>query len=106
MEAKTISESVITVVETTLDPSREDELIDGYRAMILESKPDGLIRSELLRGPDGLWRIQTRWRDMEAIVTMRASGERPAALALLDRLGLQHTFSFFFVAAEVDNTKA
>jgi hypothetical protein len=65
--------------------------------MIAGDRPDGLIRSELLRGQDGAWRIQTTWRDLDAIRALRMSGRPPAALELLDRLGAEHTHAAFTV---------
>jgi len=44
--------------------------------------PDGLLRTELLRGQNGRWRIQTAWRDGAALDAMRAASEAPAALRL------------------------
>jgi|GEM_PF-1615956 len=88
---------VMTVVDATVDQEREHDLLDGFRDLIAGPKPDGLLRSELLRGPEGLWRIQTTWRDRDALVAMRKAGRPPAALALLDRLGAEHTHGVFSV---------
>jgi hypothetical protein len=41
--------------------------------------PDGLVRTELLRGQDGTWRIQSLWRDRAALTAAREASERPAA---------------------------
>lgn len=60
-------------------------------------KPDGLLRSELLRGQAGAWRIQTTWRDRDAPVAVRESGKPPAALVLLDQLGVEHSHAVFMV---------
>jgi len=65
--------------------------------MMEAPKPDGLLRSELLRGQAGLWRIQTTWRDRDAIIALRQSGKPPAALELLDRLGAEHSHGVFAV---------
>ncbi len=53
------------------------------------------MRSDLLRGRDGAWRIATVWRDRSALMALREGGAPPAALALLDRLGVQHTHAVF-----------
>ncbi|MEA2715854.1 MAG: hypothetical protein QOI99_171 [Actinomycetota bacterium] len=88
---------VVTAVDATVDPEREQDLLDGYRQMISAPKPDGLVRSELLRGQGGRWRIQTTWRNREALVALRTSGHPPAALELLDRVGAEHSHGVFTV---------
>ena len=88
---------VITTVDLELPADREHELLDGYAEMINGPTPSGLVRSELLRSFDGIWRIQTTWRDQEALTALRRSGEPPAALALLERLGAEHSHSVFTV---------
>jgi quinol monooxygenase YgiN len=93
-----VSTAIVTATDATVDPARETELVDGYRQMIESGQPDGLLRSELLRGQNGVWRIQTTWRDMAALQAVRASGKPPAALALLDGLGAEHTHDWFTVA--------
>ena len=88
---------VVTSVELTIPADREQELLDGYREMIQGPTPVGFVRSELLHGFDGAWRIQTTWQDWEALMALRQSGEPPAALALLERLGAEHSHSAFTV---------
>jgi len=88
---------VVTTVDTTVSPDREQELLDGFRQLNEGDPPDGLVRSELLRGRDGSWRIQTTWRDMEALLALRQSEQPPPALALLDRLGAEHSHAVFSV---------
>lgn len=92
-----MSGEVVTVVEATVDPDREEDLLDGYRRMIEGPKPDGLLRTELLRGQEGQWRIQTTWRDRDALIAMRNSGSPPAALELLDRVAAEHSHGVFTV---------
>ena len=69
---------VLTEVRATLDPSRQDALIAGFEALLAEPRPDGLVRTELLH-VGGEWRIQTLWRDREALAAMRSSTAEPAA---------------------------
>ena len=98
MSARTdTSAHVVTSTNATVAADRESDLIDGYRRMIEAEQPDGMLRSELLRGPNGVWRIQTTWRDMAALQALRASGKPPAALALLDGIGAEHTHDWFTV---------
>jgi len=51
----------------------------------------------LRRGQGGPWRSQTTWRDADALMAVRNSGEPPAALQLLDALGAQHTHAVFSI---------
>ena len=88
---------IVTAVDAVVPAAREAELIEGFRRVTAASRPDGLIRSELLRGPEGHWRIQTTWRDREAVIALRASGEPPAASRLLDSVGATHTHDVFTV---------
>jgi hypothetical protein len=44
--------------------------------------PDGLVRTELLAGRDGDWKIQSLCRDQAAPDAMRAGPEPPAAPTL------------------------
>ncbi|MGC4113248.1 MAG: antibiotic biosynthesis monooxygenase [Myxococcales bacterium] len=90
-----MSARVITVVDAKVDPAREGEFLDGYRRMAEGPRPEGLLHSELLRGQDGSWRIETTWRDLDTIKAARSSGARPAALDLVERVGAQHTHSWY-----------
>ncbi|MDQ6752154.1 MAG: hypothetical protein M3017_01760 [Actinomycetota bacterium] len=44
----------------------------------------------------------TTWRDLDALMVLRNSGESPAALALLDRLGAEHSHAVFTVEQRYD----
>jgi hypothetical protein len=87
---------VVTSIDALVDPEREAELLAGFAALG-SHKPEGLVRSELLRGQEGRWRIQTTWRDLESLLALRKSGEPPAALALLESVGAEHTHGWFTV---------
>ncbi|MEX5258132.1 antibiotic biosynthesis monooxygenase [Kocuria arenosa] len=97
-----MSAAVVTTTDTTIEPEREQDLIEGFRRMVAGPRPDGLVRSELLRGQGGAWRIQTTWRDRDALMALRAAGELPAALALLDRLGAPHSHSVHTMEESVE----
>ncbi len=96
-----MTKEVVTAVDTHIDPDQESALIEGYERMTKESQPDGLIRSELLRGQDGAWRIQTTWRDLESLIALRKAGNPPAALVLLQGLGAEHTHGWFTVERSI-----
>jgi len=88
---------VMTAVTAIVAPEKESELTDGFRDLTAGPNPDGLVRSELLRGQKGVWRIQSVWRDREALEAMRSSADRPSALALFDKVGAEHSHEVFFV---------
>ena len=88
---------VMTAVTAIVAPERESQLTDGFRDLTAGPTPDGLVRSELLRGQQGVWRIQSVWRDRAALEAMRSSGRRPSALALFDKVGAEHSHEVFSV---------
>lgn len=87
----------LTVVSAQVSPEREADLIAGFQALLEGPMPDGLLRTELLRGQNGRWQIQSLWRDRDALMAMRAAGQPPAALALFERVGAEHSHEFFTV---------
>ncbi len=92
-----MSAEIVTVVDATVDADREQDLVAGYRQMTQGPIPDGLLRSELLRGQGGRWRIQTTWRDRDSLMAMRRGGRAPAALELFDAVGAEHSHGVFEV---------
>jgi hypothetical protein len=94
-----MDEQILTSVSAVVDPSRDSELVDGFNLLLGGALRDGLLRTELLRGQDGTWRIQSLWRDRAALMTARETGERPAALVLFERVGAEHAHEVFTVAA-------
>jgi hypothetical protein len=90
---------VLTEVSAQLADDRADEAVRRFRALLTGPRPDGLLRTELLRGPQGWWRIQTLWRDRAALDAMRAGTEAPAAPALFRALGADPTLQVYDLAA-------
>lgn len=82
-----MSRQILTEVTASVDPDREAELLDGFEKLLASPLPDGLLRTELLRGAERRWRIHSLWRDREALEAMRASGEPPAAPQLFKNVG-------------------
>jgi heme-degrading monooxygenase HmoA len=93
---------IMSSVTATVPAYREAELISGYREMNdTDDEPDGLLRSELLRGQNGHWLIQSLWRDREAIMAAREP-RKPSALALFDRVGATHSHELLSVEESYD----
>jgi quinol monooxygenase YgiN len=90
---------VLTVVSAGIDPDRGQEVVAAFTALLAKPLPDGLLRTELLHGADGAWRIQSLWRDRAALDAMRALPEPPAAPALFAALGGSPTLEVLDVAA-------
>jgi len=90
---------ILTDVTAAVDASREDDLVAGFTAMAAEPLPDGLLRTELLKGPDGRWRVQTLWRDRAALDAMRARPEPPAAPTLFRSVGAEPALQVLEVQA-------
>ena len=91
---------ILTDVSATVDPAREEELVSGFQNLIAEQVPDGLVRTELLRGADGSWRIQTVWRDRDALHAMRAAAEPPAAPRLFLSVGADPSLQVYEIIVE------
>ena len=87
----------VTIVEGVVDAGREDDLLSAWEHRPSEL-PAGFIESFLLRGENAAtWRIVTVWESREAVMAMRASGERPAALVMFEQAGAEPIPSFWTV---------
>lgn len=80
---------ILTDVSAEVAPDREDDLVRGFTTLLEGEVPDGLLRTELLHGPERRWHVQTLWRDREALAAMRARPEEPAAPALFRAVGAE-----------------
>jgi heme-degrading monooxygenase HmoA len=94
----------VTIVEGAVDAAREDDLRSAWQETTSQALPDGFIESSLLRADDGTWRIVTVWESEEAVMAMRASGERPAALVMFERAGSEPSVSMWTVEGRVSRT--
>jgi heme-degrading monooxygenase HmoA len=91
---------VLTVVTATVTEDRHDLLVGGFRELLNGPFPDGLLRTELLQGPDDRWRIQTLWRDRAALDAMRASSQPPAAPTLFRSVGSEPSLEIWDVVSD------
>ena len=89
---------VLTEVSAVVAIERQASLLAAYRDLLTQPMPDGLVRTELLQGQDGQWRIQTLWRDRAALHAMRDSAEPPAAPQLFRQVGADPVLTVFEVA--------
>jgi hypothetical protein len=89
---------VLSEVSAFVLPERVAALVAGYRELLARPLPDGLLRTELLGGEDGRWRIQTLWRDRAALDAMRAGPRPPAAPQLFREVGAEPELAVFDVA--------
>ena len=90
-----MSEEVLTEVSAVVAKEHESALLAGFRELLGDPVPDGLLRTELLRGSDGQWRIQTLWRNRTALDAMRAGPQPPAAPELFRRVGASPALTVF-----------
>lgn len=90
---------ILTEVLATVDADREVELLAGFEELAAGPLPDGLLRTELLRGSNQEWRVQTLWRDRAALDAMRAGPEPPAAPRLFRSVGAEPTLRVYAVEA-------
>lgn len=91
--------NVLTEVVAVVPDDRAAEVVPAFRALLDQPLPDGLLRTELLQGSDGVWRIQSLWRDQAALDAMRAGAEPPAAPTLFRSLGATPTLTILQVQA-------
>ncbi len=84
-----MSQNLLTEVTATVPEGHEHAVLTAFVDLVHGRLPDGLLRTELLSGPDGQWRIQSLWRDQAALDAMRASPEPPAAPALFRSVGAE-----------------
>lgn len=82
-----MSGQVLSEVSAVVATERQAELVTSYRELVAGPLPDGLIRTELLRGPDGLWRVQSLWRDRAALEAVRSNPKLAAAPRLFEQVG-------------------
>jgi hypothetical protein len=94
-----MSGEVMTEVSAIVSVEHADDVPGAFAELLQQPLPDGLLRTELLRGPDGEWRIQSLWHDQEALATMRAGTEPPAAPTLFRRLGADPVLRIYDVRA-------
>jgi hypothetical protein len=95
-----VSGRILTEVSATVPSDRAGAVLAAYRALLEKPLPDGMIRTQLVEGPDDAWRIQSLWRDQTALDTMRAGPEPPAAPLLFRNLGVEPTLTILQVRDE------
>ena len=91
---------ILTVVSAMVDAGRESELLTGFHSLVGAPVPDGLLRTQLLRGDGGDWQIQSLWTDRDALDRMRAGSEPPAAPQLFRSVGADPSLRIFEVTVE------
>src|SRR5262245_50894250 len=93
---------LLTVLEAVVAPERAGELEAAFERATSQTLPEGLLRSELLRGasePDR-WRVQTLWTDRNALDRMRSQGT-PAGVLMFRAAGAEPTLSVFMVVEAI-----
>src|SRR5687768_3985673 len=94
---------IVTILEANLEPGRESDLEAAYaHAIASDSRPAGLVRSELLRDAfdPTRWRIQTLWQSRQALEAMRGTGT-PAGILMFRSAGAEPTTSIFDVVDDL-----
>jgi Antibiotic biosynthesis monooxygenase len=90
---------VMTEVSAVVAAERADEVAVAFAELTQRPLPDGLLRTELLAGQAGEWKIQSLWRDQAALDAMRAGAEPPAAPALFRWLGAEPVMRIYQLGA-------
>jgi hypothetical protein len=84
-----MSGEIMTEVSAVVAGERAGDVLAAFTGLTQRPLPEGLLRSELLEGRDGEWKIVSLWRDQAALDAMRAGSEPPAAPALFRQLGAE-----------------
>jgi len=92
---------VITTVEGVVEETREADLLSAWERVTSEPFPQGLVESMLARAEGGRWRIHTVWESREAVMAMRSSTDRPAAVKVFAAAGAPTDVSIWDVASHV-----
>lgn len=90
---------IMTEVRAIVPRERAEDVPVAFAALAQRPLPDGLLRTELLAGRDGEWKIQSVWRDQAALDAMRAAAEPPAAPALFRQLGAEPVLRIYDLRA-------
>ncbi len=90
---------IMTEVTATVSAERVSDVPAAFAELAQRPLPDGLLRTELLAGRDGEWKIQSLWRDQAALDAMRAGAEPPAAPALFRRFGAEPVLAIYALRA-------
>jgi heme-degrading monooxygenase HmoA len=89
---------VLTILEAHVPPGQEGALQAAYEAALARPRPQGLVRSELLRDTRDTtrWRIQTLWESGAALEAMRTGGT-PAGVLMFRAASAEPELSIFDV---------
>jgi hypothetical protein len=90
---------IMTEVSAIVPGERVGDVPAAFAELARRPLPDGLLRTELLAGRDGEWKIQSLWRDQAALDAMRGGAEPPAAPALFRQLGAEPVLRIYDVRA-------
>jgi hypothetical protein len=93
-------EWVLAEANVRVPAEHEADLVAAYHRLIAQPLPDGLLQTELLRGPDGRWRIQTLWQDRSFLNAMRERHAGHAPYSLLRELHAEADYAVFEVVDE------
>lgn len=94
-----MSGEIVTEVSAVVSDELASEVLAAFEYLLQRPLPDGLVRTELLAGPDGEWSIHSLWRDQAALDEMRAGSEPPAAPTLFRQLGAEPVLRIYRVRA-------
>lgn len=96
---------VVSEVSAVVRAEREDKFLAEFREMVALPRPDGLLRTELLRGSHGQWRVQTLWRDLDALAATRITPEPPRTAPQVFRsVGAEPSLEILDVELAYDST--
>jgi hypothetical protein len=79
-EERMATETVVTMVEATVEPARVPDLLEAFPATSAEDLPSHILGTMLLHETESdVWRIVTLWRSMNDLDEYLRAVETPAA---------------------------
>lgn len=88
------TDTVVTMVEGTVDPARVPDLLESFPATSAEELPPHLLGTMLVHESDSdRWRIVTLWRSMNDLEEYLRAVETPAARQAFLAAGAEPTVS-------------
>jgi len=90
--------SVVTWARGHIEPERQAEVVEPYRAMIDGNLPPEIVATMLLRNGDEM-NIVTTWASADDLQALIASGSEPFARRVIREAGGEPTVTVFEVLA-------
>ncbi len=95
--------TIITEVQGPVSQLQAKEFEEPFSAARMEPLPDGFISSTLLQNmkEKDIYKIQTLWKNMEALDKMRSTTQTPKAIELFQKVGAEPKVEIYEVSDSI-----